>query len=123
VTEEWRDLPGFDRLYQVSNLGRIKRLPRPGTRDRRLDHVLILEPDYAGHYLRVWLRDGDHRRRRQRVDRLVISGFAGMPYEVHDVEYRNGNKRDCRLENLVRLNTRTVFGPTRSRRSSLIPAA
>lgn len=121
ATEEWCDLLGFKRLYQASNLGRIRRLPRPGTLDVRLSYIRILEPDYAGHYLWVWLRDHDHQRHRLRVDRLVISCFAGMPYEVHDVGYRNGNRRDCRLENLVRLNTRTRFGPySRENRREII---
>lgn len=26
--EEWRDIKGYEGLYQVSNLGRIKSLPR-----------------------------------------------------------------------------------------------
>ena len=25
--EEWRDVPGYENIYQVSNLGRVKHLP------------------------------------------------------------------------------------------------
>lgn len=98
-------------------MGRVLRLPRPGTLDLRLDYPLILEPNYAGHYLWVWLRDHDHQRRRLRVDRLVVCSFSDQPYGVFDVVHLDRDNRNCRLENLVRLNRRTVLGPAHSRRT------
>ena len=28
MIEEWKDIPGYEELYQVSNIGRIKALPK-----------------------------------------------------------------------------------------------
>lgn len=35
MEEEWRDIKGYEGLYQVSNLGRVKTLPREIKRSDR----------------------------------------------------------------------------------------
>lgn len=35
MQEEWRDIKGYEGLYQVSNLGRVKTLPRKIKRRNR----------------------------------------------------------------------------------------
>lgn len=35
--EIWKDIPGFERLYQVSNLGRVKSLQRVITRKKWME--------------------------------------------------------------------------------------
>lgn len=113
--EHWCELVTHKGLYVVSNLGRIKRLARDDTLDIRCSYDFILLPRFNGSHRWVFLRDHQRGRRNYRVDRLVLSAFSGVPYYVHDTQFLDGNRRNCRLENLVRLNTRTRLGPPNDR--------
>lgn len=121
--EVWAAIPGFVGRYRVSNIGRVLRLPRADTVDVRLWRPLLIEPSFSGGYFRVFLRDRNDLRRQYRIDRLMLSAFSGRPLAVHDVAYINGDRFDLRLENLKRLNRRTVFGPVHSRRSIISEGA
>lgn len=45
--EIWKDIQGYEGLYQVSNLGRVKSLPRNGTKAEER----ILKPRFTkGHW-------------------------------------------------------------------------
>lgn len=85
---EWRDIPGYEGLYQVSNTGLIYSL--------RLNKVLSLKPQKSG-YVPVQLRK-DGRGKHTRIHCLVMLAFVG-PSELH-VNHKNGIKTDNRLENL-----------------------
>lgn len=113
--ERWATIPGFTHKYQVSDLGRVLRRESFDTPDVRLWYPLMLTPTYSGGYFRVFLRASSHRR-QYRIDRLMLCAFTGQPLAVFDVAYKNGDRRDLRLENLERLNTVTVLGPPSSRR-------
>ncbi len=114
--ERWAAVPSFRKRYCVSDWGRVLRLADPGSLDPRLQWPLLLKPTFSGGYFWVFLRSGDGQRRQYRVDRLALSAFADRPLAVFDVGYRNGDRRDLRLENLERLNTITVLGPPGTRR-------
>jgi hypothetical protein len=119
--EYWCDLVTHKGLYRASNFGRIKRLGRDDTLDIRCSYDFILLPRFNGSHRWVFLRDHQRGRRNYRVDRLVLSAFSGVPYYVHDVQYLDGDRRNCRLENLVRLNTRTRLGPPGDRCTVISP--
>lgn len=55
--EEWRDIKGYEGLYQVSNLGRIKSLPK--MRGFVLQESKIKNEEYSNGYVRCKL----HKRR------------------------------------------------------------
>jgi len=94
--EEWRDVNGYEELYQVSDRGRVKRVARGhGTHPGR-----ILRPgQHRNGYLTVMLyRDG--KQARVYVHRLVAVAFHGPAPEGCEVNHRNGDKHDNRTENL-----------------------
>jgi len=101
MKETWKDIPGYEGLYQASNQGRIKSLPREwmtGRHKHKIEHgEIILKPskDKRG-YLRVTLQHNG--RKFYLLHRLVLQAFVGE--SNLDCNHRNGIKSDNRLENL-----------------------
>lgn len=93
--EVWKDIPGYEGLYQVSDLGRVK--SRGNDKNRR-EKILSPGKDRGG-YLRVALwKDG--KAKRFLVHRLVWESFNGIIPEGYDCNHINEDKTDNRLENL-----------------------
>lgn len=85
--EIWLPIPGF-RLHEVSNLGRV--------RNHKTGHVLAGQPNWAGYHL---LQLG-HLGARPTVHSLVMLAFVGPRPEDYDINHKDGNKANNRLENL-----------------------
>lgn len=89
-TEIWKDIQGFDGLYQVSNLGRIK----SSIRSRILEGSLNKEG-----YRRITLRSSGTGRPYY-VHRLVAETFLPNPDNLPQVDHINTIRDDNRIENL-----------------------
>ena len=100
--EIWKDVVGYEGLYQVSNQGRVKSLERklPHWRGgERIQKERILKPVVVGGYLRVGL-SVDGKLKMLRVHRLVCEAFHENPDNKSDVNHINENKTDNRAVNL-----------------------
>lgn len=95
MNEQWKDVEGYEGIYQMSSLGRVRSFHQDVTVGR------ILEPYKAGRgYLQVTLCR-DEERKRVYVHRLVAFAFLGpAPSPDHEINHKNGNKQDNRVENL-----------------------
>lgn len=93
MKEIWKDIPGYETLYQASNLGRIRSLYNRGGKYN------ILRQQIKRGYYQVGLRK-DGIRKWHQVHRLIA--FAFIPNaEMHPVvNHKNENKLDNRVENL-----------------------
>lgn len=95
--EQWRDAPGYEGLYQVSDLGRVKRVAAAmGTWPGR---ILSSSPNTNG-YLRVGLTDRSGRMRSVQIHRIVAAAFLGPCPPGQEVNHKNGDRGDERLVNL-----------------------
>lgn len=95
TNEIWKDIPGYDNLYQVSNMGRVKSLNYNRTRKEKL---LMFSKDKYG-YLRVTISKEGVKKYVQ-VHRLVCEAFLQNPFNLPQVNHRNEDKTDNRIENL-----------------------
>jgi len=98
--ELWRDVVGFEGLYEVSNLGRIKRLPIKRKRKRTISSLVecIIKPiNKPERFLSVDL-DRDLKTYRRFIHKLVATAFVG---QCRLVRHKNGDKTDNRLDNLI----------------------
>lgn len=86
IEEEWRDIHGYENLYKVSNLGRVRSLDRIILKGN--GHLNSCETLYAGKilsqqlgngYLHVNLCDRDHKSKVLKVHRLVAIAFIPNP--------------------------------------------
>lgn len=103
VTEIYKDIRGYEGLYQVSNLGNVKSLQRTITNSRgqvRGLNVYLLKPNKKRTgYLEVSLRK-DGKQRSFLIHRLVASNFISNNEGKPQVNHINGIKTDNRVENL-----------------------
>jgi hypothetical protein len=95
--EIWKDVPNYEGLYQVSNLGRIKSHPRACT-----DGGIIKLVISRNGYLCVRL-SFNKKRKAVTVHKLVAMAFLGHNHGENNklvIDHINNIKTDNRLENL-----------------------
>jgi len=99
--EEWRDVLGWEGLYEVSNMGRVRCLPRNG-RQARIVKPYLNRKDYPR--LMVSLINGrrKHGGREEfpTVHRIVLEAFVGPRPPGMEACHYNGDACDNRLANL-----------------------
>ena len=101
MSEEWRDVVGYEGLYQVSDQGRVKSLERkvPKWYGERTVKERILKPTVVyGGYLTVNLC-GDNKKWFL-VHRLVCEAFHENPGNKPQINHINEIKTDNRACNL-----------------------
>lgn len=96
--EIWKDIKGFECLYQASNLGRVKSLERIDARGNKRKEK-ILKPKLTRGYYEVGLYKNSIRK-MYLVHRIVWEAFNGQIPEGLQVNHINEVKTDNRLSNL-----------------------
>lgn len=100
--EDWMPINGYEGLYEVSSMGRVKSNERMVYNGfaMYLRPERILKPNtLAKGYLQVTLYDGNSRKSFQ-VHRLVAQAFIRNNSNHPQVNHINGNKQDNRVQNL-----------------------
>ena len=104
MQEVWKDIEGYEGLYQVSNMGRVRSLDRYVERrkqGRQFWKGKMLNPrkrKKGEEYLYVDLTNNTTRKRYS-VHRLVASAFLGN-YPELEVNHKDENPANNRVENL-----------------------
>ena len=95
MEEIWKDISGYEGLYQISNLGNVKSLNYSRTGKER-----ILKPgtDKDG-YLLVTLYK-NRNKRPFKIHRLVAKAFIPNPDNKSDVNHKDENKTNNCVDNL-----------------------
>lgn len=94
MQEIWKDIKGYEGLYQVSNLGRIKSLPKAGNHW----NGKILAQNYNRKYARIGLSKG--KLTTENVHRLVAMAFIPNPLNLPEVNHKDENPSNNRVDNL-----------------------
>jgi hypothetical protein len=103
--EVWREIPGYEGVYMVSNLGRIKRIYAPDRNLSRVrkntrmgDKMVRTFLDKKGYPIVQLSRHG--KGWSTKVHRLVAQAFIPNPDNLPQVNHKNEVKTDNRVENL-----------------------
>ena len=94
--EIWKDVLGYELVYQVSNLGRVKRIAH--YKNTYSGRVLTQNLDNKG-YLRVHLSKNNKSINRS-IHQLVLEAFVGPKPDGLQGRHLNGNRLDNQLINL-----------------------
>ena len=103
--EIWKDVVGYEGLYQVSNLGRIKSLPKlciNGNGGKYYTKEKILKPQYGSNgrtYTHVCLRK-DGKTHIKEIHRIVAIAFIPNPLNLPQVNHRDENPSNNTVSNL-----------------------
>ena len=100
--EIWKDIAGYEGFYQVSNLGRVKRLPtvvRATHGSKQYRDGRILKYKRAREYNSVALSK-DGKMRYYRVARLVAIAFIPNPDNLPQVNHKDCNPKNDKANNL-----------------------
>lgn len=95
MEEIWKDIKGYEGLYQVSNLGNIKSLNYNKTGKEK-----ILKPTKQScNYLRITLSKNG-KGKIFLIHRLVAETFLPNPYNLPQVNHKDENTENNCVENL-----------------------
>ncbi len=103
MTEIWKDIKGYEGLYQLSNYGRVKALEKYVTRRKcGIKHFpeIIMKPtsDKDG-YLSITF-NVHNKAKTFKVHRLVAQAFIPNPKNKPQVNHKDGNKKNNHVDNL-----------------------
>jgi hypothetical protein len=123
--EKWKSIPGFEGLYEISNYGRVKSLPRQVQMNsphggsyiskeiiRKANLEIKLNKTTRGNiYSLVIALYSDGRSYQYSLPRLVYSVFKDK-FDTSDkkvfISYKDHDGRNIRISNLVKTNMRAV---------------
>jgi hypothetical protein len=97
----WHPIPGWEGLYEITRAGTIRSLPRKYALGRVLRRTA-----FKNGYLYVTLTR-NNRPVKRTVHSLVMETFMGPCPPGLEVRHLDGDKANCRLDNL-RYGTRSV---------------
>lgn len=93
MKEVWKDIRGYEGIYQVSNLGNVKRLFKDGK-----ERLLLGKKDKDGYI--VVILSKHQKKKFYRVHRLVAEAFVPNPENKSQINHKDRKKAN----NVVDLN-------------------
>lgn len=107
--EIWKDIPGYEGIYQVSNLGRLKSLPRKINNRYSffISKEKFLKSEVSSGYVVFYLSKETITKQKSLHQLLAITFLNHIPcgHKIV-VDHINGNRLDNRLENLQLITNR-----------------
>jgi hypothetical protein len=98
--EIWKDVVGYEGIYKVSNLGRVKRISNLKRCNLKYRDGYYLKPlDNGLGYLRIKLSNKG-KSRRVMLHRIIAKAFIPNPENKPFINHINSDRKDNRIENL-----------------------
>lgn len=88
--EIWKDIKGYENIYQVSNFGNVK--------NTRTNRIIKSKKNSKGYMLVGLYKDGE--RKNFYVHRLVAIAFLQNPLKLQYINHKDENKENNNVDNL-----------------------
>lgn len=99
-TEIWKDVIGYEGIYQVSNLGNVKRISKfRGVNKAYLNDYCLKPLDNGKGYLRIKLTI-NNKSKRVMLHRIIAEAFIENPNNYPVINHIDGNKKNNQIKNL-----------------------
>lgn len=95
MQEIWKDIPGFEGKYQISNCGKVKSLNYCNTDKEK---VLVNKVNHRGYEYVCLCKN--NQRQYPRIHRLVAENFIENRGNLEQVNHIDGNKKNNVVSNL-----------------------
>jgi len=90
MEEVWKDIPNYEGMYQVSNLGNIKNVKK--------GKIKIPNKNKNGYlYIDLWK---DNKNKKMTIHRAVAMAFLSNDNDYTDINHKDGNKTNNIVDNL-----------------------
>ena len=87
--EKWKSVVGYEGLYEVSNIGRVK--------NSQTEHVLSPGVSQGYYYVALYK---DRERKNKQVHRLVAEAFIENPNNYPLINHKDENRKNNVVENI-----------------------
>lgn len=98
--EVWKDISGYENIYQISNLGRVKSLKRELKNQHGKSNIIMKQRKNRDGYLRVNLKK-DNKMKIVNIHRLVAIHFIENITQLPVVNHIDGDKNNNTANNLI----------------------
>ncbi len=115
--EEFKDIPGYEGIYQVSNLGNVKSLSNNNSKKEK-----ILKPSLAGRGYKSVILYSNNIKKSCKIHQLVAISFLNHKPDGTNklvIDHINDLKSDNRLENLQIVTNRFNAYKTQGKGTSI----
>lgn len=103
----WKDIPGYEGLYQASVFGYVRSINRKIEKKGKLPSTAsvkgkIISPwiDSDSGYLKVTLYTKSHKKRCEKLHRLIAKTFIPNPQNKETINHKDENKFNNTVVNL-----------------------
>ena len=97
--EIWKSVPGYEGLYEVSNLGRVRSLTIVDSIGRTKRGIVLRQKTAKNGYKEVCLHKNG-RQKTKKVHRLVAEAFLANNENLPQVNHKDENQGNNLLGNL-----------------------
>jgi hypothetical protein len=98
MKEIWKDIKGYEGIYKISNLSRVKRIYKNVKGDSKDEHILSQKLGKRGYY---YVNLSKRQRYKSKtIHRLVAIAFIPNPKNKPTINHKDGNKLNNNIKNL-----------------------
>lgn len=99
MIEEWKDIEGYEGIYKISNLGRVKSLSRINPQNKYQKEIIMKNRLNSNGYLTIKLMKNG-KAKIKTLHRLVASAFIPNEYNLPCVNHIDEDRTNNNVENL-----------------------
>lgn len=95
----WKDIKGYEGIYQISNYGEVLRLSSYDSRNHLRNKRILKQRKNADGYMQVGLHKNGQEKKFL-IHRLVAENFIDNPNEYLEINHKDENKQNNSVINL-----------------------